>query len=98
RDRKIYMASPDYMAAYARRLIDAGARFVGGCCGTTPEHVRRIRDVVATVQPVHARPHAGPAAARVASAATVAQDAPQAVAPLAERSELGAALASARFL
>lgn len=98
RDRKIYMASPDYMAAYARRLIDAGARFVGGCCGTTPEHVRRLRDVVATVQPVHVRPHAGPAAARVTVTTPVTQDAPQPAVALAERSELGAALASHRFL
>src|SRR5262249_39692328 len=37
-DRKIYMASPEYMAEYARRIVEAGARFVGGCCGTTPEH------------------------------------------------------------
>ena len=51
RDRKIYMASPDYMGRYARRLIEAGATFVGGCCGTTPEHIRRIRDSVAALQP-----------------------------------------------
>jgi len=50
-DRKIYMASPEYMAGYARRLIEAGVRFVGGCCGTTPDHVRKIRDAVASVQP-----------------------------------------------
>lgn len=50
-DRKIYMASPEYMALYSRRLIAAGARFVGGCCGTTPEHIRAIRDHVAAVQP-----------------------------------------------
>src|SRR5207302_10463889 len=39
-DRKIYLASPEYMASYARRMIEAGARIVGGCCGTTPEHIR----------------------------------------------------------
>ena len=50
-NRQIYMASPEYMGQYARRLIAAGARFVGGCCGTTPSHVRRIRDHVASVQP-----------------------------------------------
>ncbi len=50
-DRKIYLASPEYMARYARRFIEAGARFVGGCCGTTPEHIARIRAQVATVQP-----------------------------------------------
>jgi len=42
-DRKIYLASPSYMARYARRMAEAGARFVGGCCGTTPEHIREMR-------------------------------------------------------
>ncbi|HEY7635926.1 MAG TPA: bifunctional homocysteine S-methyltransferase/methylenetetrahydrofolate reductase [Gemmatimonadales bacterium] len=50
-DRRIYLASPDYMAQYARRMIQAGARFVGGCCGTTPDHIRKIRDYVASLQP-----------------------------------------------
>src|SRR6267143_104829 len=50
-DRKIYLASPDYMASYARRMIEAGARFVGGCCGSTPEHIKKIRDYVASVVP-----------------------------------------------
>lgn len=40
--RKMYMASPEYMASYARRLVEAGARIVGGCCGTGPEHVREM--------------------------------------------------------
>ena len=40
-DRRIYLASPEYMGSYARRMIQAGARFVGGCCGTTPEHIGR---------------------------------------------------------
>ncbi|PYO74500.1 MAG: bifunctional homocysteine S-methyltransferase/methylenetetrahydrofolate reductase, partial [Gemmatimonadetes bacterium] len=43
-DRKIYLASPEYMASYARRMIETGARIVGGCCGTTPEHIKKIRD------------------------------------------------------
>src|SRR5229473_1983120 len=50
-DRQIYLASPEYMASYARRMIEAGARFVGGCCGTTPEHIKKIRDYVASVVP-----------------------------------------------
>jgi methionine synthase / methylenetetrahydrofolate reductase(NADPH) len=50
-DRRIYLASPDYMAQYARRMIQAGARFVGGCCGTTPDHIRKIRAYVASLQP-----------------------------------------------
>ena len=50
-DRRIYLASPEYMAQYARRLIQAGVRFIGGCCGTTPEHIRRIREQVASAHP-----------------------------------------------
>jgi methionine synthase I (cobalamin-dependent)/5,10-methylenetetrahydrofolate reductase len=49
--RKIYMASPDYLAKYARRLIQAGARFVGGCCGTTPDHIRAMAAQVRALQP-----------------------------------------------
>ena len=41
-DRKIYLASPEYMATYAKFITEAGARFVGGCCGTTPEHIKAI--------------------------------------------------------
>jgi len=32
----MYMASPEYMASYARHFIQAGAKLIGGCCGTTP--------------------------------------------------------------
>src|SRR3984893_17519034 len=38
--RQLYMATPEYFDVFARRMIQAGARMVGGCCGTTPEHVR----------------------------------------------------------
>jgi len=54
RDRKMYMASPEYMAQYARRMIDTGVRFVGGCCGTTPDHVRAMAQAVGSVHPRHA--------------------------------------------
>ncbi|HYF39803.1 MAG TPA: bifunctional homocysteine S-methyltransferase/methylenetetrahydrofolate reductase [Gemmatimonadales bacterium] len=50
-DRSIYLASPEYMGSYARRMIQAGARFVGGCCGTTPDHIRKIHAYVASLQP-----------------------------------------------
>ncbi len=91
RDRKMYMASPEYMAQYARRLIHAGVRFVGGCCGTTPDHIRKIRDYVAAAQP------------RIAATA-VAQDLPAGEegtvrpVPLGERSRLGSKLAAAEFV
>ncbi len=44
--RTVYPCSSEYMAEYARRFLRAGARIVGGCCGTTPEHIRRMREVV----------------------------------------------------
>jgi methionine synthase I (cobalamin-dependent)/5,10-methylenetetrahydrofolate reductase len=44
--RNLYLCSPDYMATYARRFIDAGAHLVGGCGGTTPEHIHQIKPAV----------------------------------------------------
>ncbi|UCF21293.1 MAG: bifunctional homocysteine S-methyltransferase/methylenetetrahydrofolate reductase [Gemmatimonadota bacterium] len=49
--RKMYMASPDYFAKYTRRLLQAGVRFVGGCCGTTPEHTRAMAAQVRALKP-----------------------------------------------
>src|SRR2546430_10282324 len=41
--RNIYLCSPEYMASYARKFVAAGVRIVGGCCGTTPEHIRVMK-------------------------------------------------------
>jgi len=49
--RKIYMGSPEYTATYAKRFVSAGARFVGGCCGTTPAHIKLIADSVRSISP-----------------------------------------------
>jgi homocysteine S-methyltransferase len=49
--RNIYMASPEYMAEYAKRFIQTGAVVVGGCCGTNPEHIRAMRRAVHALQP-----------------------------------------------
>jgi len=49
--RTMYMASPEYMASYARHLLQAGARVLGGCCGTTPEHIRAIAHGVRALVP-----------------------------------------------
>ncbi len=49
--RKIYMASPDYMGKYAKRLTQKGAKFIGGCCGTTPEHIKMMADAVRPLSP-----------------------------------------------
>ncbi|MGD0484158.1 MAG: bifunctional homocysteine S-methyltransferase/methylenetetrahydrofolate reductase [Gemmatimonadales bacterium] len=88
-DRKIYLASPEYTGAYAKRLVEAGARFVGGCCGTTPEHIREVVKYVASVSPRRA---AHVAAGPVQVAAGVEP------VPLAERSAWGRKLAAGEFL
>ena len=45
-ERLMYLSSPAYMADFAARMIGAGARMVGGCCGTTPQHTRAMREAV----------------------------------------------------
>jgi homocysteine S-methyltransferase len=88
-DRRIYLASPDYMAQYARRLTAAGASLIGGCCGTTPEHIRRIRECVAESRP-----------RRVAvGVPAVAQTEPaRESVPLGTRSQWGRKLAGGEFV
>src|SRR6059036_3452243 len=49
--RNIYLCSPEYMASYARRFILHNVRVVGGCCGTTPEHIRQIKTAVRGLAP-----------------------------------------------
>ena len=49
--RQMYMASPEYFAKYAKRLIHKGVKFIGGCCGTTPEHVKMMADAVRPLSP-----------------------------------------------
>jgi homocysteine S-methyltransferase len=86
RDRQIYLASPDYMAEYARRMAALGVRFVGGCCGTTPAHIRRIRQVIDAAKE-----------SKAPARSVAVKDMPETVAkpavPLAERSAFGAKLA-----
>ena len=53
--RNLYLCSPEYMASYARRFVQAGARLVGGCCGTTPEHIKAIKNAVRSMSPQRAR-------------------------------------------
>jgi homocysteine S-methyltransferase len=86
--RKMYMASPEYMASYARRMVEAGARVVGGCCGTTPDHIKAMTGFVQSVSPRHVA---------VAVPAPVSQPAVE-PAPLAARSHYGAKLARGEFL
>jgi homocysteine S-methyltransferase len=68
-ERLIYLSSPAYMADYAARMVSAGARMVGGCCGTTPQHVRAMREALDRLVP-------GRTATRVESVRRVRAEAP----------------------
>ncbi len=87
--RQMYMASPEYVAKYAKRLISAGAKFVGGCCGTTPEHIKLIVDAVRALSPGR----------RTVNAITVEEQKVQVEpVPLAERSRLAHKVANNQFI
>lgn len=49
--RNLYLCSPEYMASYARKFVQSGVRIVGGCCGTTPAHIKAMRGAVRSVSP-----------------------------------------------
>lgn len=89
--RNIYLTSPEYMASYARRFVASGVRLVGGCCGTTPEHIRQIK---ASVGREGARRVSVPPRTPVVSVAAVSAP----VVPRAERSSLARAFADRRFV
>jgi len=88
--RMIYLCSPDYMANYARRFIELGATVVGGCCGTTPDHIRAMAQSV--------RLHEGVArGARRVVESVPQEDAPEPV-PRAAKSTFAAKLARGEFV
>ncbi|MEE8175600.1 MAG: bifunctional homocysteine S-methyltransferase/methylenetetrahydrofolate reductase [Gemmatimonadota bacterium] len=92
--RKIYMADPEYMASYGRKLVQAGARIVGGCCGTTPAHIREMANQLRAVDPrtsvVVVEP--GPESAEVGEGEAVEP------VPLGERSVWGRKLAAGEMV
>ena len=88
--RNIYLCSPEYMASYARKFVAAGVRVVGGCCGTTPDHIRVMKSAL----------RAGEARGKTTSAHASGGPAPKAIpaVPLEKRSPLGAKLARGEFV
>jgi homocysteine S-methyltransferase len=88
--RNIYLCSPEYMASYARKFAAAGVRLIGGCCGTTPAHIRIMKSAL----------RVGEARAKTVDVAATAQPKPPAVPalPLEKRSRLGAKIAAGEFV
>jgi homocysteine S-methyltransferase len=88
--RNLYLCSPEYLAEYAGRFIRVGANVIGGCCGTTPAHIRAMRNTIRSlkasrVSPPRPRPVEG-----------VAEVAAPVLPPGGSR--LGRALADGRFV
>jgi methionine synthase / methylenetetrahydrofolate reductase(NADPH) len=87
--RNIYLCSPEYMASFARKAIAAGAQFVGGCCGTTPNHIRAMRSAMRAID----------AQTRVTEGgATVALSTETPPAPLGQRSKIGSLVEQGQFI
>ena len=87
--RNIYLCSPEYMASFARKAIAAGVQIVGGCCGTTPNHIRAMRSAIRAMD---AQTHVEGTGA----APAVSKETPPA--PLAQRSRLGSLIAEDKFI
>jgi methionine synthase / methylenetetrahydrofolate reductase(NADPH) len=94
--RNIYLCSPEYMAQYARRMLAAGVKLIGGCCGTTPAHIKMIRSETRSVEP---RSGSRPVVIieqpepETSEATKIVQPV-----PMADKSRLGAKLAKEEFV
>ena len=105
--RSMYMASAEYMASYARHLLQAGVKVIGGCCGTSPEHLHAMVESIRSIVPRHAHFVAvtGPmiAVPPTSDGKRPLPDAPTKAAgaepvPLAERSRWGKKVALGEFV
>jgi len=89
--RNMYLCSPEYMSQYARRFLWAGVKLIGGCCGTTPEHIKLLASETRSLQPL-----------QKSLATTVEEPKAKAKAltpmPMAQKSQLGAKLAEGKFV
>jgi homocysteine S-methyltransferase len=87
--RNVYLCSPEYMAGFARKAIQAGVQIVGGCCGTTPNHIRAMRSGLRDLD----------AQARIEVAGAAPEPkAETPPAPLGARSRLGSLLERGSFI
>ncbi len=95
--RNIYLCSPEYMASYARRFIASGVRLVGGCCGTTPEHIRQIKQAVVKQAKTADRAVAVRSTDAVTTSTSAAEPSPETVVR-SEKSRMSNALARGTFV
>lgn len=92
--RMIYLCNPAYFGEYTKRFMQVGVRFIGGCCGTTPEHIRWVRNAVKALEPPQKKTIAVPAAAKIQES-----ELPEIKAvPLAEKSHFARKIADKHFV
>jgi homocysteine S-methyltransferase len=87
--RNIYLCSPEYMANFSKKFLKTGVQFLGGCCGTTPNHIRAMKSAMRAVQ-------AQKSTAKSSAREPILTETPPA--PLAERSRLGRRIAAGEFV
>ncbi len=92
--RNIYLTSPEYLARFARKAIGAGATWVGGCCGTTPAHIRAMRSEIRAMQ----AKDQGVVSVGATGVIEVPADTEVEPPPLAERSDIGRRIAAGEFV
>ncbi len=90
--RTIYVANPEHFGVFARRMLKSGVRLIGGCCGTTPAHIRAMSGAIRMMSGGSSRN--GLLASDLSPSEIPSRPA---VVPLAERSRLGARIASGEF-
>jgi homocysteine S-methyltransferase len=89
--RNIYLCSPEYMASYARKFVNAGVTLVGGCCGTTPEHIKAMKAAL-RMSDVKGRTGGFQVVTEAKRESTITPP------PLAQRSNLGKKMATGEFV
>jgi len=99
-ERMVYVSTPEYFGVYARRMIRVGVRLVGGCCGTTPEHIKRIAAAARMAAASEGEPRTDEELSRADTTGVVPAILPGALQPVpfAQRSTLAAKVASGRFV
>jgi methionine synthase I (cobalamin-dependent)/5,10-methylenetetrahydrofolate reductase len=96
--RNIYLTSPEYMGSFARKFVRAGASWVGGCCGTTPTHIRAMRSALRAMEAQDAGESASTVAAVPASVVSGTREPGVEPLPLGERSRVGERIAKGEFV
>ena len=91
--RNIYLTSPEYLASFAKKFVKAGATFIGGCCGTTPNHIRALRSAMRALE-------AQEVSVQVAESSAPAEVVENKVEPppFGQRSKVGAMIAAGDFV